>query len=130
MIKIIIQGIPPAKKNGKQWVVRGTRRFLVPSEAYQNWHEIATYEVTRQIGPVRQKLPLHVVKMEVTYFVKDKKRRDSDNATTSVLDLFVDLGIIKDDSMVELPDIRMIYGGIVRENPRTEIVIETYEPKT
>lgn len=130
MIKLILTGIPPAKKNGKRWIVRGGRRFLVPSEAHDVWHKSATYELIRQIGPVRQTLPLNVVKMEITYFATDKKRRDSDNATSSLLDLFVDMGIIKDDNMVELPDIRMKYGGIIRTEARTEIVIETYEPKT
>ena len=119
-----------AKKNGKRWIARGGKRFLVPSEAHEVWHESATYELIRQIGPVRQKLPLSVVKMEITYFATDKRRRDSDNATSSLLDLFVDMGIVKDDSMVDIPDIRMVYGGIIRGEARTEIVIETYEPKT
>lgn len=130
MIKLTLTGIPPAKKNSKRWIVRGSRRFLVPSEKHEAWHSLATYEVIHQIGGIREILPLSVSKIEITYFATDKRRRDSSNATESVMDLLVDIGVLKDDNMIEVPDLRMIYGGILKTQARTDIVIETYEPKS
>ena len=62
--------------------------------------------------------------MAMTIFAKDKRRFDLSNRFESVADLLVDCGVLADDSVDVLPDVRMIYGGIDRTKPRAEIEIE------
>jgi Holliday junction resolvase RusA-like endonuclease len=123
MIKIVLAGMAPAKKNSKRWIQRGGLRFLVPSERHETWHGGAFVEVLRQTKGVRQKMPLNVQKIEMTFYCADKRRRDSTNCAESIMDLLVDVGVIKDDNMIEVPELRLVYGGVVKENARTEIII-------
>lgn len=121
MITITLTGIPSPKKNSQRTVYRNGKMFRIPSQAHEDWYKLAWIELTRQTGKMGTIFPLTVQRMEVRYYVGDLRKRDSTNATQSVEDLLVDAGVIRDDNMKELPDIRMIYKGKVKINPRTEI---------
>jgi len=131
MIRFTLSGIPSPKKNGKRWIARGGKKYLVPSENHEVWHYDATVELLRQIGVYgREMFPVEMPKIEILFYTKDKKRRDSTNCADSVMDLLVDLGIIKDDNMVEVSDLRLVWGGVIRDNPYTEIRIYGHTRRT
>lgn len=124
MYKITLSGIPPAKKNSKRWIMRGQRKFLIPSQRHYDWHEGASYEIAKESVKIRKQLPLKPILIEILFFCGDKRRRDSTNSAESVMDLLVDVGLIKDDNMQEVPDLRLTYmGTVAKENVRTEINI-------
>lgn len=117
-VTIIFQGIPPSKKNSKQLIFRGGRRYLVPSESHQVWHEENMYLLKK----VKAKFQT-VSYMEAIFFPKDKRIHDSTNVQESINDILVDAGIIKDDNWFVLGDIRLKFGGICGEDPRVEVTI-------
>lgn len=90
--KITLRGETPSKKNSRV-NTRSGRSF--PSKNYSQWHAGAVSEIKRQWegGPLAE--PLGVV---LVFLHKDKRRRDSDNQASSVLDTLVDAGVLQDDS--------------------------------
>ena len=94
MIRMIIKGETPAKKNSKIWTKSGK---LIPGKKYQEWHAEALQQVKEQKKFI-QKLPGdREVIIHLDFIHGDQRRRDSDNGTSSILDLLVDAGIIADD---------------------------------
>ena len=123
--KLTFSGVPSAKKNSKRTIYRGGRKFVVPSENHEAWHNNCQGELWNQKKYLpRETLPF-VELIEIRYFVPDLKERDADNCTTSVLDFLVDMKIITNDDMRTIKEQRSISGGLDVENPRTEIVIHT-----
>ena len=82
----------PSKKNSRVTDRRTGRSF--PSEDYRKWHKAAVtwlrthYKIEKIEGPVE---------IWLTFVHKDKRRKDSDNGTSSIFDLLVDVGILPDD---------------------------------
>lgn len=124
-INITLHGIPPSKKNSKRFIKRGARRFLIPSLLHENWHDVAYFEVIRQVAPHKANIPAPVAEIKVLYFPKDKRRRDLTNATESVMDLLVDCGVIEDDNWFVVPKITLEREYVSLTDPRTEVVIHT-----
>lgn len=88
----------PAKKNSRI-VLRGGRN--IPSEAYRKWHD-------SQIGMLESLRKRHgaftcPVAVSVGVAFGDRRRRDLDNALSSVLDLVKDSGLISDDDWGHVP---------------------------
>ena len=119
--KITIEGIIPSKKNSRMTFCRGGRPISLPSNRHRDWHKDASLQLKNQNIPED---PILHCTIAMTIFAKDKRRFDLSNRFESVADLLVDCGVLADDSVDVLPDVRMIYGGIDRTKPRAEIEIE------
>lgn len=123
MIKLIINDIPPSNN---KFMGRGTR--YVQSIQYQEekqkweWLVLAAVKKAKVIKGVRLALPFAHAEVKITYYFKDKRRRDPDNYSGKfLLDGLVRAGIIKDDSFSNIDLI--LKGNVDKENPRTEIEI-------
>lgn len=65
-------------------------------------------------------------KMTITYYFKDKRRRDPSNFDKCLLDGLVEANIIVDDNYGVITEFTT-KGGYDKDNPRTEIIIEKME---
>lgn len=96
-----IHGETPSKKNNIKFSSHGEYK----SKRFREWHKMATVELL----PQRPKEPAInypvLIKMEFTH--GDKRRRDSDNGTSSILDLLVDVGILADDNYSIVRDLEI-----------------------
>lgn len=119
MNKIVFKGIPPSKKNSKRIIVRRGKPLIIPSKKYEEWHEEMTWELKIQKIPVVNKLDL----IEIVFYPNNKRKCDLSNKAESIMDLLVDNGIIEDDNWFVCPELNLKFGGIDKENPRTEIFI-------
>ena len=117
-----IEGQVVPKKNQRQVFVKGGRLINIPSKRYKEWHDQAMGQLkgTRRFNP-----PYEII---MTFWFKDKRRRDLDNVQASVLDLLQDAEIIKDDDAKLLTRITAIYGGVSKEAPRVKIEIHSEIP--
>lgn len=120
-LEITLSGNVPSKKNSKRLIMRGGKRFFVPSEAHEAWHEEQMYRLGKFRSP---KLKLDGLKMTMTLYAGDARKGDLSNKFESIADLFVDAGIIADDNWTVVSRVELIYGGIDRERPRAEIIVE------
>ena len=99
MIRFLIQGETPAKKNSRIVLRNGIN---IPSKKYQEWHKDATEQIHRQAELQKDVLfPMVPITEEIsvtlTFYHGDQRRRDSDNGTSSILDLLTDCGVLEDD---------------------------------
>lgn len=106
-INIYFKGIPPSKKNSKQWIYRGGRKYLVPSDNHQAWHEETMWELKKVKGKFEK-----VQLISIVFYPKDKIRRDLTNVTESLMDILVDTKIIPDDNWFIVGEINLKFGGI------------------
>ena len=116
MIKIIINGRVPSKKNSRVKYKNGS---VGTSDNYKKWHRDATIQLSKQCVK-REKLVNRTVTLEIFY--PDMRVADNTNKAESVMDLLVDYGVIKDDSWQIIPSVT-INGSLDRENPRVEVSI-------
>jgi len=120
MLKLIINGDCPSKKNSRAFSFRGNRPMSFPGKYYRLWHNDALKQIA-----IEQPLPLlkNVKQIEIKVFAKTKRKSDLTNKAESVMDLLVDAGIIEDDNWFIIPEVRLLFGGVDPENPRVEIKI-------
>lgn len=68
------------------------------------------------------------VQLTLILFEPDKRRRDLSNALSIVdkflLDTLVEYGILRDDSVHDVPRCIYKYGGMDKENPRVEVILK------
>ena len=121
-IKIVLNSIPPSQKNAKSIAYnRATGKpFIMSDKRVKDWQEGAEYEL-RKFKP-KEPIEEHVQISAVFYF-KDNRRRDLDNAITTIQDQLVRSGFIVDDSWKRL-SIGSIRGELDKENPRSEITLK------
>lgn len=124
-LKIVLPGRIPSKKNSKQWIVRGGRRFLVPSLNHSAWHDSQLSRIIE--NRVRPLKPITRCQVMIDIYFPDKHRYDLTNKAESIMDLLVDARIIEDDSHEICYDIHLVSMGVDRSNPRAEIIIYNYE---
>jgi len=99
------------------------RIINIPSEQYKNWHKQASQQL---IGV--DKID-GVCEIQIEFFMPDKRKADLTNKAESILDLLVDVGIIKDDSWKYVPSLFLRFNCVDKENPRAEIWVRTQENK-
>lgn len=111
----------PAKKNSRITLRNG---MTIPSKRYREWHKFAVAEIKTQ------KLPLSPLDSPVRVLLRfthgDLRRRDSDNGTSSIMDLLTDCRILADDNWQIVRQIR-VQNDYVKGEPKCEIVITEYE---
>lgn len=100
-----IQGETVAKKNSKQIFVnkKTGKPFISSSQNFTTWHKGALLQLLKQgvpTKPIDKPCLIHLC-----FKHGDNRRRDSDNGTSSILDLLVDAKILSDDSWQIVHDI-------------------------
>ena len=116
-----IKGNTPSKKNSRRSFVKNGRMINIPSERYEQWHELASWQLKALKIPKLR--PPYEISM--TFYFKDRRRKDLDNAQSSVLDLLQDCEVIEDDDAKLLTHIESWYGGVDKDNPRVEVQIRS-----
>jgi Holliday junction resolvase RusA-like endonuclease len=83
-------------------IVRGGKRFFVPSVAFTGFQDHAVGELYDQIIPYLAHLPIFTgpIKVETIFDIPGKTRVDGDNLHTSILDVLQTAQIIDDDKHV------------------------------
>lgn len=126
MLRLTITGETPAKKNSRI-VLKGGRN--IPGARYRKWHAQAMSEIESQLLLLKKEalnFPIErEIRIRLTFWHGDKRRRDSDNGASSVLDLLTDCGVIKDDKwqIVRLLEIRNFHE---KGKPRCLVEIDAY----
>lgn len=122
IVKITINEIPPS--NNKY--MGNSHNFNEYRREKERWHWLIRAAINRAQKP---KNPLARATVNITYYFKDKRRRDPDNYSGKMLlDPLVKEGILKDDSfdVVTL----VLDGRVDKHNPRTEIEIRSIDNET
>ena len=113
-MKIVINDIPPSNNKfmGK------TYNYNVYQRLKENWHWLIKGAIKE-----RPQKPLNKAIIHITYFFRDKRRRDPDNYSGKMLlDPLVREGILADDSFDNITLI--LSAGYDKSEPRTEIEIK------
>lgn len=93
LIEFTIPLETPSKKNSRIVLQNGKN---IPSARYREWENSAYIILKAQKKNLS--VPIEsLVTVRLRFTHKDKKRRDSDNQASSVLDLLQESGILKDD---------------------------------
>ena len=116
-MKIVINDIPPSNNEymGK------TYNYAVYQREKQRWHWLIKAAIKE-----KPRKPLNKAIVHITYYFKNRIRRDPDNYSGKMLlDPLVREGILIDDSfdVVKL----ILDGAYDKDNPRTEINIRSVE---
>ena len=82
-----------SKKNSNKFNAK--YRFTYKTKGYVNWYEGAVMQLRPQIKTKEIDYP---VEISMRFVHGDKRKRDSDNGQTSILDLLVREGVIVDDN--------------------------------
>ena len=116
-MKIVINDIPPSNNRymGK------TYNYAVYQEEKKRWHWLIKASIKRAEKP---KKPIEKAIVHITYYFKNKTRRDPDNYSGKMLlDPLVREGILVDDSFAAVT--LVLDAGYDKDNPRTEIEIRS-----
>lgn len=89
------------KKNSKRMIIRGNRKFFVPSLNFELFHNRAIEEISKQLP--NQSLPASPIFTGEVYIMTEfyligRTRVDGDGMHTSILDILQDARIISDDN--------------------------------
>lgn len=82
-----------SKKNSNKFNTKSRRTYK--TKGYMEWYQGAVMQLRPQIKTKGIDYP---VEISMRFVHGDKRRRDSDNGQTSILDLFVREGVIVDDN--------------------------------
>lgn len=118
-LKLIIEGETPAKKNSRIVNTKTGRSF--PSKRYSEWHKNSVFQVIHQVGNSLQ--ISEPCKISMTFVHGDLRRRDSDNGTSSILDLLTDCGVLKDDNWRIVQELS-VKNSYSKGKPYCEVSIE------
>lgn len=117
-----IDGEVPSKKNANKFNTKTCRVYK--TKHYQQWHDVARLQVQSQMQKQNISSPINEpVKLSVIFVHGDLARRDSDNATSSILDLLMDCKIIEDDNWKIIRELH-IRNGYVKGQARCKVEIE------
>ena len=98
-----LAGEAPAKKNSRITLPGGR---TIPSARHRAWHFDAMAQAASQLGGRRPERS-SPCRVEMDFWHGDRRRRDSDNGASSVLDLLVDAGVLADDRWEIVQEIRV-----------------------
>lgn len=105
-MKIILNGSTPSKKNSRI-NTRSGRSF--PSSKYTAWHKVASSQLVG-VSPFRTDVLI------ITFVAGDNRKFDLTNKAESIMDLLVDCGLIEDDNYSVIPELRLRFGGVEKDN--------------
>ena len=114
----LLIGETPSKKNSRIINTKTGRSF--PSKRYAQWHRDAVFQITTQQSEKTIDKPC---KIKMTFIHGDLRRRDSDNGSSSILDLLTDTKVIADDNWQIVKKIE-IENGYKKNEPCCIVEIE------
>lgn len=115
MVKIVVKDIPPS--NNK--FMGNSASFRIYAAEKTRWFNLIRAALSP--GQIPDK-PYEKAEVIISYYFKDKRRRDPDNYSGKfILDPLVTLKILKDDNF-EVITLKL-QAGYDKEDPRTEISI-------
>lgn len=124
-ITFTIHGAPRTKKNHGSVIMRGRRKFHIPSEAWTIWSRIGAHE----LGPLVKRCPgampiPKAVKVNCrALFFREALNGDAVGYYQGLADLLQYAGVLEDDvSIVSWDGSRLLKDAT---KPRVEIVLET-----
>lgn len=117
-----LTGGVPSKKNSRRQIRCGGRTINIPSKNYEEWHRDASMQLIAQRA---KKIAGEYHKVDIKLFAPDRRKGDLTNKAESIMDLLVDNGIIEDDNWFVVGGLHLFFGGVDKENPRAEVIIET-----
>ena len=116
MMKITVNDIPPSNNE----YMGNSHNFNEYRGQKVRWHWLIKAALQKAEKP---KKPLSQAVVKITYYFKNKKRRDLDNYSGKfLLDPLVAEGIIVDDSFCYVKKLEL-EAFVDKENPRTEIEV-------
>lgn len=115
--------------------VKKKKNFYINMNGYRNWHHRVANtlkkEYTRQVGKLDdfKSLPTFVMcKLTYTIYYPTRRKFDVDNIGAVSGKFFQDTLVhyekIEDDNYEYIPEIVYKFGGVDKENPRVEVLIE------
>ena len=119
LTELTIKGRVPSKKNSKVMKCFGGRPMLIANKKFQDWNEEKRWELRSQ----NRSTCIGISSMTLAFYAPDKRKTDLTNKAESIMDLLVDEQIIVDDNWDEVPELKLVYGGLDRDNPRVEVYI-------
>ncbi len=121
-MKIVFAGRCPSKKNAKQIVYVKGRPLIISSKDYKQWHEEQMWFLkSKRLKPFTEP-----VRVRIESYSENKRKYDLSNKAESILDLLVDAGILPDDNYSVVPELTLLYKGVDKESPRSEVTIDLY----
>ena len=117
MLTLTLTGRVPSKKNSKIVICTNNKPRLLPSKKYQEWHEEKMWELKAQDTRIIE----NIKRIEIILYAPDKRKADLTNKAESLMDLLVDIGIIKDDNWFVVSELILKFGGVDKNNPRAII---------
>lgn len=123
-MKLVLTGQIISKKNSRRMICRGNRPLLLPSQAYQNWHTGASWELKVQLNTATTKgiSIVHApIQMGIKLWSKTKRKFDLENKVSSIQDLLVDNGILEDDNMTIIKRLEVEFMGYGEDKCEIEI---------
>lgn len=119
ILRLLVKGRIPSKKNSRNIFARGGKLFNIPSKEYAAWHKTAML----QLPPFRPTGEENFSLVHLSFWAPDKRSADLSNKTESIMDLLVDAGILKDDNWWVVNSLILEFMGVDKENPRCEITL-------
>lgn len=96
-----LDGETPSKKNSRITLKSGK---TIPNKKYREWNKSAVLTLKSQWTAQSKTLkPIEQCTMKIIFIHADKRRRDSDNALSSIFDTLKNAGIIADDNWQVIP---------------------------
>lgn len=122
-LKITLYGDPRTKKNSARILQgRGGRRFVAPSEAFEEYQTGCLWQIRAPPEPISARVNVRCV-----YYMATRRKVDLANLIEATCDILVKAGVLADDNsrIVAAHDgSRVDYD---KQNPRVEIWIEEME---
>lgn len=119
-MNITIKGNPITKKNSMRIFDAGSRKYLVPSDAYKRYEDASKWQIR---GSQRKRIN-YPVNVKCVYFMQTERKVDLVNLLEATLDILVRAEVLEDDNarIVVSHDgsLVMEYGS---KDPRVEIEI-------
>lgn len=115
--------LPPiSKKNSQQILVNKAtgKPFIMPSKKYKEYEQTALWYIPKQRAPIN--MPVNV---KCVFYMPTKRKCDLVNMQEAILDIMTKAGLLVDDNFTIVQSMdgsRVLYD---KENPRTEVVIES-----
>lgn len=109
-------------------------KFILNLNNYRNTHFFKLNKAKQEYSEIVKGLigedveQLQHASLTFTYYPKTKRRVDVSNPC-SVIDKFTcdaltEIGLIEDDNVNFIKDVRYTFGGVDKENPRCELIIK------
>lgn len=120
MVEFILTGVVPSKKNARRLFSQNGRMVSAPSNQHRRWHRGAQLELAPQLGGMIIPISAEPVYIAYKFTMPDMIRRDLSNMMQSIEDLFVDMGILTDDSWRYL----QLAGAVAKKSEGKTAIVE------